>query len=158
MISDYSFICFGEDLGDTRFSRFQIMKQLAKENKILYVESIGVRSPQVSSRDIRRIVTKIRLWFRGCWKLEHNLFILSPVSIPFLRSAVFRKMNKLLLLIQIKYWKRKLGLKKVILWIGLPTGGPLVDQLDECLVVYHCADKLVAYVPPEDQQVITHLH
>ena len=158
MISNHNFICFGEDVGHTLLSRHHIMKRLAGQNRVLYVESIGIRSPNASSRDIGRILNKMRRWFKGCRELWPNFFALSPVVIPLHHLSPIRKFNQLLLSSQLRFWQWWLGLADPILWIGLPTARSLVDKLNEKLVVYHCADKLTAYVPSQQRATITHLH
>jgi len=78
MIANHSFICMGEDIKDTPFSKYHLMKRLATSNKILYVESIGVRAPRVSKRDLRRLLTKLSRWLRGYRLIAPNFFVVYP--------------------------------------------------------------------------------
>ena len=158
MIKNRSFICFGEDISHTPLSRFHIMKRLARFNKVLYVESIGMRRPEASSGDVKRVASKVRRWLRGCRRLQDSFFVLSLFVVPFHEIRFVRRLNGLLLRFQLSYWKLKLGLENLIIWIGPPTARPIVGSLDEELLIYHCTDKYPEYVPPERKPVVSALH
>ncbi len=158
MITNHSFICFGEDIGTTVMSKHHFMRHLSKQNTVLYVESIGVRRPQLSRHDAKRIVKKIKRWIRGCRKIEPNFYALSPVVIPLHHVPLIKKVNQILLKGQLRFWQWWLKMNNLILWIGLPTAKAVVGAMNEQLVVYHCADKLTAYVSPEERAPLEMMH
>jgi glycosyltransferase involved in cell wall biosynthesis len=158
MIGKKTFICFGEDLKDTPFSRFHFMNLLSNENFVLYIESIGVRNPEFSRRDIKRILNKLGRILKGCQKRQDRFYILSPLILPFHGNELIRIINHYLLLIQMRFWINKFRLENIILWIGIPTAGTIIGKLKEELVVYHCADKLTAYVTEKEKKSITKSH
>ena len=122
----------------------EIMSTLAANgNRVLFVENTGVRAP--SFRDLPRIRQRVRNWWRGTkgFRRERdNLFIYSPILLPFPYSLLFRRINRLLLVRALRRWVRAAGFSRPIVWTFLPT--PLVREtipfLDPILSVYYCID------------------
>ncbi|MCK4775737.1 MAG: glycosyltransferase family 1 protein, partial [Candidatus Krumholzibacteria bacterium] len=46
--------------GDNKTSAHHIAEELAKNNRLLYVEASGQRAPRASARDYKKIVQKLR--------------------------------------------------------------------------------------------------
>ena len=122
----------------------EIMSTLAANgNRILFVENTGVRTP--SLRDLPRVRQRIRNWWRGTngFRPERdNLFIYSPLLLPFPYSPVVRRLNRILLVRALRRWMRAAGFGRPIVWTFLPT--PLVreviPELDPLASVYYCID------------------
>src|SRR5258706_11483778 len=76
-------LCFSHDWTGDPLSKTHLMRLLARENRILWVNSIGNRTPTVSKADISRLFKK--LWWAATKPLEEvepNLFVLNPLAIP----------------------------------------------------------------------------
>ena len=122
----------------------EIMSTLAANgNRVLFVENTGVRAPAI--RDFRRITQRIRNWWRGTKgfrRERENLFIYSPILLPFPYSSVMRRINRSLLTRALNRWMRAAGFGRPIVWTFLPT--PLVRDvirdLDPAVSVYYCID------------------
>jgi glycosyltransferase involved in cell wall biosynthesis len=117
-----------------------IMWRLAARNRVLYVDSLGLRTPSIKSRDLVRVVDRFEKSIRGISKKERNLWVLSPLVLPFHGSRIISSVNKSLLLYQVKKGLKQLSMRKLILWIFLPNAVNLVGKLGERLVIYHCVD------------------
>lgn len=129
-----------------------LMSRLSEHNRILYVESLGLRQPTLAAHDRKRIRRRVRHYFQGPRKVpDKNVWVLSPLVIPFYRSGALRKINAWLLLREVLSASAKMGLKNPILWSYIPNAYALVSHLGEKLVVYHCVDNLasIAGVPRE---------
>jgi glycosyltransferase involved in cell wall biosynthesis len=70
--------------------------------------------------------------------------VLSPLVLPFHRSAAVRALNRRLLPALVRRATRRLGFKRPILWAYVPQAEALLDALDPALVVYHCVDDIAA--------------
>ena len=55
MIEDQNIICFSNDWDGDPLSKKHIMLRLARNNRILWVNSIGNRNPSASVRDLKRV-------------------------------------------------------------------------------------------------------
>jgi glycosyltransferase involved in cell wall biosynthesis len=127
------------------------MKILARRNRILWVNSIGMRRPTASRADLSRLALKLRRGLSGCREVEANLHVLSPLVLPIPGWSVARRVNSEILVAAIRRASRRIGIERPILWSFMPNVGGLVGRLGERMVVYHCVDEYSAFtgVPVE---------
>jgi glycosyltransferase involved in cell wall biosynthesis len=145
MLEGASIICFGSDWDFDPTSRIHIMRILAEKNRVLWVNSIGMRRPTVSGRDLRRMAMKLRRALRACDEVRPNLFVLNPLVLPLPGVAFANWLNAEILAPQIRRLCRRHGLHRPILWTFVPHVNRLLGRLDERLVVYHCVDENSAF-------------
>jgi len=87
-------LCFSHDWGGDPYSRTHLMRLLARENRILWVNSIGSRAPTASRADVSRAVRKLLAAARPIREAEPNLFVLNPLAIPaYGRPAVRHRLH-----------------------------------------------------------------
>ncbi len=145
MVEGKEIICFANDWDGEPLSKKHIMKRLARKNRILWVNSIGNRSPKVNRNDIQRIFKKINQFFNGVKQVEENLYVFSPVMIPFYHSKALRKINQWILAKMLRRKLKELGFKKPITWTFAPSSADVVGRLGETKVIYHCVDEFSAF-------------
>jgi glycosyltransferase involved in cell wall biosynthesis len=145
MLEGASIICFAHDWDGDPTSKTHIMRILARRNKILWVNSIGMRRPTVSGRDVRRLVRKLRRALGGCREVEANLFVTNPLVIPLPGVPAADRVNTAILAASLRRLGRRLGFERPILWTFLPNVNRLVGRLSERLVIYHCVDEYAAF-------------
>jgi uncharacterized SAM-binding protein YcdF (DUF218 family)/glycosyltransferase involved in cell wall biosynthesis len=136
-------------------AHWQIHHQIASSlvaagNRVLFVENTGVRTPGV--RDIARIRQRAVNWWRstkGFREVRPNLFVYSPLFLPFPYSALARRFNRLALFRGLKRWMTATGFRRPLLWTFLPTplALDLIAEIDPSLVIYYCADDFAATSP-----------
>jgi glycosyltransferase involved in cell wall biosynthesis len=141
MIEGYDIICFSNDWDGDPLSKKHIMTRLARQNRILWVNSIGNRNPTASVKDARRVVKKVKAFFSGCRQVADNIHVISPVAIPFHGNAIARRINRHLLVWMLRGAARRLGFQRPITWTFLPSSADVVGRLGEQMVVYHCTDE-----------------
>jgi len=124
-------------------NQHQLMGRLARRNRVLFVESLGLRRPQLASRDLRRIGRRLLRGLRGA-RADGDLHVLSPLVLPFHGSRAVRALNRRLLRAQVGRSARRLGMSRPLLWAYAPQAESLIDGLDPQLVVYHCVDDVAA--------------
>ncbi len=124
-------------------NQHQLMGRLAARNRVLFVESLGLRRPQLASRDLRRIARRLARGLRGVRTVD-GVHVLSPLVLPFHGSAAIRSLNRRLLRLQVGRAARKLGFGRPLLWAYAPQAEALLDVLDPGPVVYHCVDDVAA--------------
>jgi glycosyltransferase involved in cell wall biosynthesis len=120
-----------------------LMSRLGRDNRVLFVESLGLRRPQLGGRDVRRMARRLRRGLGGP-RPSDGVDVLSPLVIPLHASRVTRAVNARLLPLQVGRAARRLGLVDPILWAYVPQAAMLVDELRPSLIVYHCVDDLAA--------------
>jgi uncharacterized SAM-binding protein YcdF (DUF218 family)/glycosyltransferase involved in cell wall biosynthesis len=126
----------------------EIMSTFAAQgNRVLFVENTGVRPPRV--RDIGRLTSRIRNWWRGTKGFREErpgLFVYSPVVLPFPYSRVAQWVNRTLMMRAMRRWMRAADFHSPIVWTFLPTplARDLIRELDPRLTVYYCIDDLAS--------------
>jgi glycosyltransferase involved in cell wall biosynthesis len=139
-------VCVGFADWDTELwtNQHHLMSRLARENRVLFVESLGLRRPQLAGRDLARIARRLR---RGVAppRAVDGLHVLSPLVVPLHRNRLVRALNGRLLPALVRRAARRLGLRQPILWAYVPQAEVLIDALEPSLVVYHCVDDIAAH-------------
>jgi glycosyltransferase involved in cell wall biosynthesis len=138
-------VCIGSADWETELpvNQHHLMGRLARQNKVLFVESLGLRRPQIAGRDLRRIWRRLRTGLRGVRQID-GVAVLSPLVVPFHGHEALRTLNRRLLRFQVARAARRLGMKAPILWGYVPQAEALVEPLSPSLVVYHCVDDVAA--------------
>ena len=138
-------VCFANDWDGDPLSKTHIMRILARESRVLWVNSLGNRAPRASAADVRRAWKKLREAARGLTAPERNLHVLAPLYVPAYGSEAVRRLNGLLLRHQVRGAMRRLGMRRPISWCFLPAAAPVAGRLGEALVVYHVVDEFSAF-------------
>jgi len=121
MLEGNDIICFSNDWDGDPLSKKHIALRLAKKNRVLWVNSTGNRNPTASVRDFRRVVKKLRQYCRGCRRVEKNIYVFTPLVIPFHGSRVARWMNRWMLAWSLRRACRKLRFQEPITWSFVPS-------------------------------------
>jgi glycosyltransferase involved in cell wall biosynthesis len=145
MLRGRDIVCVGFADWDTELwtNQHHLMSRLARENRVLFVESLGLRQPQLAGKDVKRILRRLR---RGVAppRAADGLHVLSPLVIPLHRFGLVRALNRRLLPFLVRRAARRLGLRRPILWAYVPQAEALLEALDPSLVVYHSVDDIAA--------------
>ncbi|HXP99081.1 MAG TPA: glycosyltransferase [Solirubrobacteraceae bacterium] len=128
---------------DLQTNQHHLMRRLARENRVLFVESLGLRRPQLAGRDLKRIATRLRNGLRGARERD-GVHVISPLVLPLHGNPIARRLNRWLLPALVRRAARKLGMRRPILWAYVPQAEVLLDALAPELVVYHCVDDIAA--------------
>lgn len=138
-------VCFSNDWKGDPLSKMHLMRLAARENRVLWINSLGNRAPKASRRDFERIWHKLRDTFEGVHEVEPNIFVLAPLALPIFGPEWVSAANRLLLERQIKSAMRQLNMASVVAWSFLPAAAPVFDRLGARLSVYHCVDEFSAF-------------
>ncbi len=138
-------MCVGFADWDTELwtNQHHLMSRLARENRVLFIESLGLRRPQLAGRDLKRIAKRLRDGLRGPRQTD-GLHVLSPLVLPFHSNSLARRLNRWLLPLLVRRATRKLAMETPILWAYVPQAEALVEVLQPQLVIYHCVDDIAA--------------
>ena len=115
-------VCFANDWRGDPTSKHHIMRTYAEHTDVLWVESAGMRRPQLSSgSDLRRIGARLKRSFGGLRQEQDRLSVLSPLSVPLPGSALAAAMNARLYRASVKSALRRLSLDRPpLLWVYTP--------------------------------------
>jgi len=124
-------------------NQHHLMSRLARDNRVLFVESLGLRRPQLAGRDLRRIGRRLRAGVAPPREID-GLHVLSPLVLPFHANAGVRAVNARLLPALVGRAARRLGFERPLLWSYVPQAEVLLEPLSPRRVVYHCVDDIAA--------------
>lgn len=144
-------LCFGHDWTGDPLSKTHLMRILARDNRILWINSIGYRAPTASSRDLSRIVNKLKAAAEPVKEVEPNIFVLNPLAVPAYGISWMPKVNRELLKYQVWRAMDRLGFRRVVNWTFNPSASVVAGALGEELLVYYCVDEFTAFagIPPQ---------
>jgi glycosyltransferase involved in cell wall biosynthesis len=143
-LSGESIVCFaGEDWWyHFPHSKNHIMKRLAQQNRVLFVNSLTLGLPSISNPDFfLKIRRKLQSYLRWLRRVPEGLYVLTPFVLPFFSLKTVRTINRILLILQLRLVMLLCGMHKPILWVASPAAVDVVDQLGAKLLVYQVSDK-----------------
>jgi glycosyltransferase involved in cell wall biosynthesis len=142
-------VCVGFADWDTELptNQHHLMSRLAADNRVLFIESLGLRRPQLAGRDLKRIAKRLRRGLapaRTAPGGRDRVHVLSPLVLPLHSNALVRRLNARLLPALVQRSIKHLNFHDPILWAYVPQAEALLHALDPSLVVYHCVDDIAA--------------
>lgn len=138
-------LCFSHDWTGDPLSKTHLMRVLAKDNRILWINAIANRMPTTSSKDVSRIYKKLRAFAEPIREVEPNIFVLNPLAFPSYGNKSILKVNQSFLAGQVRKAMRKLGFSNVINMIFNPAAGMIAGRLGESELIYYCVDEYTAF-------------
>ncbi len=112
--------------------------------RILYVESMGLRRPTLRRRDRLRILKRLWKGLRGLRRVNENIWVLSPLVIPFHGLADIKRLNTFLMRTLLRFHASRLGFDSPVFWTYSPISLEIAQGVDHSLLIYHCVDDIAA--------------
>ena len=135
-------VAFAKDHNEDPTSNHHVLHELAKTRRVLWLNSVGTRTPKLSSgRDLGKIKRKIAEAVRGAVNVQDDLWVATPLVLPLPHSAVARALNQQILRTTVRLLRMRLGIDKFQLWTFLPNVADYVGTLGEELSIYYCVDE-----------------
>lgn len=156
----HDLIVFAEDWAGLPSSTQHLITQLAKTRKVVWINSIGLRRPRLTWRDVKRLWTKLIASCRTQDKQQEKglhdnkqFIIVNPRTLPAPDSKLARWLSVKLLSFQLKPIIAQAKLQAPILWTSLPTAVDMAGQFNEHALVYYCGDDFSALAGVDHQVV-----
>ncbi len=138
-------VCFSNDWHGDPLSKTHLMRILARDNRVLWVNSIGYRAPRASKADLARAWAKARAAMTPIGEVEPGLFVMNPIALPAYGTDGLRAVNGLALRAQVRRAMKQLQMRRPISWSFLPSASVVAGSLGEDMVIYHCVDEFSAF-------------
>ncbi|SRR5208337_976457 len=139
-----SIICFaGEDWWYHHpHSKNHILRRLARENKVLFVNSLTLGLPSFSNPDFfLKIRRKLKSYARWLRRVPEGLYVMTPIILPFFGSPMVRAINLFLLSLQMRLALLLAGMSQPIVWVAVPSAADVAERLNAKLLLYQVSDK-----------------
>ena len=154
MIEDQTILCFASGYDAPPTSKHHVMHILAERNVVLWVNYHASRAPTASSSDLTYMAKKLGQVVAGMKNPRDNLHVLTPLVVPLPGSAWAKRLNRALLVAQIRRALKKVGRGPVQLWSFTPDIGYLLGRFGEERVLYYCVDDHASFTGYNRQQVL----
>lgn len=118
----------------------QMMRELSERMPVLYVNSIGMRTPTVGEGKVffKRVARKLRSWSRGLQIIHKNFGVLSPVSVPKFHQTAWARS---ILIEQVIDSARWMGIRNPLVWVACPPAAEVVDRIPSAALAYQRTDR-----------------
>lgn len=127
-------------------SDFQLMKEVSREQPVLVVNSLGLRTPKpgISTNPVRRIFRKLRsmskLLRRPVPELP-DFWVMTPIFLPIYGDGTLARLNARMIRFQVTTAARIAGLPKVsAIGVTIPTAWPVVSKMRRTSLVFNRSD------------------
>ena len=138
-------ICFSHDWGGDPLSKTHLMRLLARDNRVLWVNSIGYRTPTASKADITRVFKKLKAATSPLREPEPNIFVLNPLAVPVYGQQWIHDFNRRMLRFQVRRAMRQLGFERPINFVFNPAAAVVAGALGEEQLIYYCVDEYTQF-------------
>jgi glycosyltransferase involved in cell wall biosynthesis len=145
MLKGHNIICFSCDWQQDPLSKHHLMKRFAAFNRILWINSTGLRRPTLCGKDLVRAGNKLVSFFKSVQQVQENIFVISPLAIPFHSSSFMNVVNRILLTEQIRYYQNKLKFDHPIVWTFAPNVADILFNFGGKLHLYYITDDFTQF-------------
>lgn len=144
ILNGRDFVVFSDDWGRHPFSCQHIMQHFLPHNRILWVNTIGMRLPRLTTYDVKRAFEKIISWTVAPsgneQPLPEGLRVIAPVMIPFSTVSLARAFNRWSVIRSVQAAMREWGMRDPLLLATQPLASEFVGSFGESAVIYYCVD------------------
>jgi glycosyltransferase involved in cell wall biosynthesis len=119
--------------------------------RVVYIESIGMRRPQLTARDFKKVSRRFWRTLRPLRRIQPRFWVYTPVVIPLHGNRRIERLNARLLTVQLQLLRLVLVARDVILWSYLPQIVPMRRGLRARATIYYRTDDYTSFphVPRE---------
>jgi glycosyltransferase involved in cell wall biosynthesis len=136
-----SIVLLSSDDWGWKTSKYQLSMQFSRQYRVLFVSSIGFRAPTATRSDLTRLWRKLKEFLRGPRRVDENIWVLTPVIIPFGHGPFVLGLNRILFAVQYRLALRLLRLGRPYTFVFSPNWGPYVRSLRRQKLIYYCVDE-----------------
>jgi GT2 family glycosyltransferase/glycosyltransferase involved in cell wall biosynthesis len=142
-------------------SDFQLLRRVARQRKVLLINSIGLRMPlpgrstQVWRRIGRKARSVAKLMRRPLPDVP-NFHVLTPLVLPFYGSPLLRRVNAVSIRTQVRLAARWLGITDPVMVVTIPTAWDVVRPMKRRTLVFNRSDRHSEF-PEAEQETIRDL-
>lgn len=138
-------IMFSSDDWGWKTSKYQLAIRFAKGNTVLFVSSVGFRSPKVSKQDLKRIFLKIKGFLKGVQHIQDGLYVLTPLIVPIRHNKTVDWINRFLLRVQLYFAKRRFHMICPYVFAFSQNWYNTVKDMTRKQLIYYSVDEHAAF-------------
>ncbi len=163
MLTDRDIVFFGDDWGRYPSTVQYIGRQLAAQNRMIWVGSLGLRRPQFHLRDIKRVAEKVGHVLRPASgrQSDPTVTVLSPPVIPYHDVEMIRRRNMRVVTRAVQIAMRRLEFRHPVILTSSPIVADVLSAFPESVRGYLCLDDFTKFegafraLAAEEQRMLT---
>jgi glycosyltransferase involved in cell wall biosynthesis len=153
-----SFVVFSDDWGEHMSSCQHIFNVIGKNANVLWVNTIGMRAPRLSSVDVRKIWLKGRKMAglsgsRARSAVTEGIAVRQPLMLPYSKFDVVRRFNAASLRKVVGRAMRDLQLSDPCVVATVPNACDYLDAIGASCTVYYCVDDFAEW-PGNERELV----
>lgn len=137
-------IIFGDDWGAHPSTTQHLILNLPSEDKVIWVDSIGMRQPTLKFVDLQRIVSKVSSMFKSSNTAEDRLYSgslstfcrIKPKVIPWHLNSLVIKFNSLYLSSAIRKIIKKQSMHDIVILSSTPVAVQYANKIPHDKLIY----------------------
>lgn len=146
MNEPFPILYFGNDwFAENRTSSHHVAERLGKQHPVLYIDTPGVRAPQATGRDFKKLFRKLKQAVELPRKIGPHMWVMTMPQIPFRGIPGVPVLNRYFSRFLVKRAARHLGFKNPVYWFVVPHASVALDENPKNFVVYYCIDDYAAF-------------
>lgn len=153
MMSDKTIICFASGYDYHPTSKHHIMRRLARQNQVIWVNWHASRRPRAHMTDLRAIGSRLAQIRRGARRVSDSMTVLTPFQLPLPGSRLACRVNARMTERAINKVLAGLPQRPIQVWSFAPDMGDLAGRFGEELLLYYCVDAFGEF-PGYDRELI----
>ena len=154
MIAGRTILCFASGYEAPPTSKHHVMHLLAERNTVLWVNYHASRAPSASSSDLLHMARKLGQVVSGVRRPRENLHVLTPLVVPLPSSRLACRLNRVLLISQVRLALSRLRRGPLQIWSFTPDISYALGHFGEERVVYYCVDDFAHFSGYDSAQVL----
>ncbi len=153
------FIVFSDDWGEHPSSCQHIFRHIAKDHRVLWVNTIGMRNPTFTFRDARKVVRKATKMFdsrnsaSGARHLGGRITVCQPLMLPGIRWPMVRRFNARSVTNAVTSLLQANKFGDPIIVTTVPNFSEYPELIEDHKVVYYCVDDFTLW-PGLDAELV----
>jgi glycosyltransferase involved in cell wall biosynthesis len=155
------YICFSAQdfwYHNRAHSDIQLMRNVAADRTVLFVNSIGMRMPVPgrSTQPLRRVLRKARSvakLVRRPIADRPNFFVMTPLIVPFYGNRLARAVNARMVRAQVRAVARLIGIRRAVVVVTIPTAWDVVRGMARTSLLVNRSDRFSSF-PEADRTLM----
>ncbi len=146
-------LVFADDWGRHPSSCQHLIQRLTNRFQVLWVNTIGTRTPKFDLFTLRRGVQKLKSWKKGLNQAEAELSVIDLPMLPWSGSYFTRSINEKLVRAILRKQLRRLRVEDPVIITTLPHVSSLIRNIGQVGMIYYCTDDYSQW-PNANQKVM----
>lgn len=155
-IRDRLIVCIASNWGHDPTSKHHVMRELSRDNDVVWVNYHGSRKPKINANDARGAFSAIKRVFSGASRISDSMVQTTPLVIPGATRPAQIQWNRRIIASSVARAAKRFGRHHagVQLWTFAPDVDFLCGAFGEETIVYYCVDEFSQFEGYDKAQTV----